>query len=110
MKYTTQDPSKITKEDLQPEEIKEAENFWIREAQSELKAADYPNLSPFVEDGLIRVGSRLSKSHLPYEQVNPVLLPKHHLISSLIMRSAHVHCVNRERGIGFLVANGLPRT
>ena len=99
MKYTTQDPSKITKGELQPEECKEAEDYWIREAQSELKAADYPNLSPFVEDGLIRVGSRLSKSHLPYEQVNPVLLPKHHLISSLIMRSAHkrVRHAGRER-------------
>ncbi len=97
--YAKQDPSKVRTGELQPEECNEAENYWIRKAQRELKVADYPNLSPFIEDGLIRVGSRLNKSQLPYEQVNPVLLPKHHPISSLIMRSAHekVKHAGRER-------------
>ena len=90
IRYAKKDPSKLRREELKPAECKEAENYWIREAQRELVVTDYPNLSPFIEDGLIRVGSRLNKSQLPYEQVNPVLLPKHHHVSSLIMESAHV--------------------
>ena len=99
VKFIKKDPSKVNTDELQPEECKEAENYWIREAQRQLKITDYPNLSPFIEDGLIRVGSRLNKSQLPYEQVNPVLLPKHHHISSLIMKSAHtkVKHAGRER-------------
>ena len=90
IRYAKKDPSKLRREELKPAECKEAENYWIREAQRELVVTDYPNLSPLIEDGLIRVGSRLNKSQLPYEQVNPVLLPKHHHVSSLIMESAHV--------------------
>ena len=90
IRYAKKDPSKLRREELKPAECKDAENYLIREAQRELVVTDYPNLSPFIEDGLIRVGSRLNKSQLPYEQVNPVLLPKHHHVSSLIIESAHV--------------------
>ena len=99
IRYAKKDPPKLRREELKPAECKEAENYWIREAQRELVVTDYPNLSPFIKDGLIRVGSRLNKSQLPYEQVNPVLLPKHHHVSSLIMENAHmkVKHAGRER-------------
>ena len=89
LKFVKKDPSKFKTDELQPEECEEAENYWIREAQRQLKITDYPNLSPFIRDGVVRVCSRLNKSQFPYEQVNPVLLPKHHHISSLIMKGAH---------------------
>ena len=65
IRYAKKDPSKLRREELKPAESKEAENYWIREAQRELVVTDYPNLSPFIEDRLIRVGSRLNKSQLP---------------------------------------------
>ena len=93
------DPTKMRGGELKPEECEDAERYWIREAQRNLKIEEYHNLSPFIEHELIRVGSRLSKSQLPYEQVNPVLLPKQHHISTLIMPSAHekVKHAGRER-------------
>ena len=90
MKFTIRDPSKVRQGVLKPEDLKNAEEYWFRECQRDVKLADYPNLSPFSKDGIIRVGSRLNRSRLPYEQVNPVLLPRSHHISSLIMRSMHI--------------------
>ena len=90
MKFTIRDPSKVRQGVLKPEDLENAEEYWFRECQRDVKLADYPNLSPFSKDGIIRVGSRLNRSRLPYEQVNPVLLPRSHHISSLIMRSMHI--------------------
>ena len=96
-KQAKQDPANIKKGELKPEECEDAERYWIREAQCKSKIQDYPNLSPFIQNGLIRVGSRLNKSELSHEQVNPVLLPKHHYISTLIMRSAHERVMHTGR-------------
>lgn len=46
-------------------------------------------LDPFLEDGLLRVGGRLSKSALPVEVKHPVILSKDLHVSQLILR--HVH-------------------
>ncbi|KAK3740276.1 hypothetical protein QZH41_000195 [Actinostola sp. cb2023] len=99
LKSSLKDPAGIQKGPLQPEEMDASEDYWIRESQRDLKIADYPNLSPFIQDGIIRVGSRLNKSQLPYDQVNPVLLPANCHISTLIMRHMHqrVSHAGRER-------------
>lgn len=53
-------------------------------------------LNPFIgEDRLLRVGGRLGNSELPYDNMHPILLPKHHHITKLIARDEHIkllHC------------------
>lgn len=46
-------------------------------------------LDPCLEDGLLRVGGRLSKAALPEETKNPLILSKDQYISTLILR--HIH-------------------
>ncbi len=76
---------------LLPDKVKKAEQFWLKIAQSSL--GDWKNdcvdLAPFEDRGLIRVGGRLRKSTLQYDQVHPVLLPAGHRVSKLIMDDVH---------------------
>ena len=81
--------------------VEDAERYWFRECQRDVKLADHPNLSPFSECDIIRVGSRMNRSQLPYEQVDPVLLPRKHHVSTLIMKLAHIKVkhAGRERNL-----------
>ncbi|XP_067041082.1 uncharacterized protein [Acropora muricata] len=79
---------------LMPEELKNAEMSWIRSAQEDLKSrmknGEFKTLSPFVDDkGIIRVGGRIDKAIMSYEEKHPVLLPSEHRISLLI--TSHIH-------------------
>ena len=47
------------------------------------------NLDPFLDEGLIRVGGRLDKSNMPVQMKHPVILPKDHHVSVLILRQIH---------------------
>lgn len=48
------------------------------------------SLRPFVDiDGILRVGGRLRKSNLPSELKNPIILPKKHHLTKLIIEQAH---------------------
>jgi len=47
-------------------------------------------LSPFLEGGLIRVGGRLQRSHLPINQRYPAILPKKHTVTELIFTEYHI--------------------
>lgn len=48
------------------------------------------HLDPFVsDDGLLRVGGRLRRASLEYGEKHPVLLPKGHHVSKLIVRHYH---------------------
>ena len=81
---------------LMPEELKKAEMSWIRSAQRDLKSrmknGEFKTLSPFVDDkGIIRVGGRIDKAILSYEEKHPVLLPNEHRISLLITSHMHNH-------------------
>lgn len=50
-------------------------------------------LSPFIdEDGLLRVGGRLSRANLPYDAKHQILLPKKHSITASIIREKHIQC------------------
>ena len=54
------------------------------------KSSDIRALSPFLDDnGLIRVGGRLEKAQIPYEEKHPILLPGRHHISLLLARHFH---------------------
>ena len=44
---------------------------------------------PFVANGVIRVGGRLQRSGLPYDFKHPVVLPKEHHLTGLIILHAH---------------------
>ncbi|XP_018376357.1 PREDICTED: uncharacterized protein LOC108769714 [Trachymyrmex cornetzi] len=47
-------------------------------------------LSPFIdENGIIRVGGRLSRSRLAYAQKHPILIPSRHFLTDLIIRETH---------------------
>lgn len=54
------------------------------------------NLHPFIDiDGLIRVGGRLQNSNLPYGRTHPILLPKRHKLTKLLLEREHLrllHC------------------
>ena len=81
---------------LMPEELKKAEMSWIRSAQRDLKSrmknGEFKTLSPFADDkGIIRVGGRIDKAILSYEEKHPVLLPNEHRISLLITSHMHNH-------------------
>ena len=101
-------------EELGPEELLRAEEFWIRRAQKEAFGAEIEELrrngkattsspskksyrqspvkqlTPFLDgNGVLRVGGRLQRSELAFESKHPVLLPKRHHISKLIIRQYH---------------------
>ena len=78
---------------LSVEELKEAELYWIKEAQLELfqtlKAGAFKVLTPFVDSaGILRVGGRVEVSLMSYENCYPALLPNN-WIATLITREAH---------------------
>ena len=77
---------------LQPIELELAERHWIQQAQGDLPdwQERYKDLTPFVDNGIVRVGGRLGRSSLPYEQVHPILLTSSSQIAKLIMRAIHL--------------------
>ncbi|XP_058803914.1 uncharacterized protein LOC131671475 [Phymastichus coffea] len=55
------------------------------------RGTSFDNLAPFIgDDKVIRVGGRLNKSQLPYNQRHPILLPQNHHITDLIIRQTHL--------------------
>ena len=53
------------------------------------KCSKIYKLDPRMEDGLLRVGGRLSRSSLPQEAKHPVILPKDSHVTRLILRELH---------------------
>ena len=48
-------------------------------------------LKPFIDsNGLVRVGGRIQKSDLPFQLKHPLILPKDHHLSILVLRDIHV--------------------
>lgn len=48
------------------------------------------SLRPFIdENGILRVGGRLSKSNLPFSKKHPIIIPKKHHLTKLIIEQAH---------------------
>ena len=79
---------------LTPEELQQAEIYWIKQAQSTLQSrlerGDFKSLSPFKdENGVIRVGGRVDEAIVSYETRHPALLSSDHWISLLVTRHAH---------------------
>ena len=76
---------------LVPEEIEQAQRYWIASAQRQLGNLEesYKDLAPFDKEGVIKVRGRLRNTPLFHEEIHPIPLPASHLISKLIMGEAH---------------------
>ena len=60
-------------------------------------------LLPFVDEyGLLRVGGRLKRAGLPYEQTHPLILPRRHELTGLLVH--HHHQKGMHRGFNFVLA------
>ena len=78
------------------QELKDSETWWIKKAQLEgfPEGKTDSRLTRFNpkedDDGLLRVDGRLCNSNdLPYDVKHPIILPKDHTVTHLIVRSAH---------------------
>lgn len=90
---------------LQPSELDQALMFLVKHVQAHsfsseiaLLKKDSPNsmpkcfrkLSPFVDDsGFLRVGGRLAHAHVSFEIKHPLLLPRSHPFTTLIIEAFH---------------------
>ena len=81
---------------MSPTELKEAEEFWIKRCQFEafpngVKEPCLTRLTPTKDvNGLLRVNGRLARAEsLSFEAKFPLLLPKKHPLTRLIVQNAH---------------------
>ena len=81
---------------LLPTEICEAETFWIKQAQAQAfpsgeNEGSLTQLNPKSDgDGLLRMDGRLRfADELPYDTRHPILLPKDHPVTRLVIADAH---------------------
>lgn len=52
-------------------------------------------LNPFLDNaGIIRVGGRLNNADIPYNQKHPIVLPKNHKFTKLIIQNEHHKCLH----------------
>ncbi len=77
---------------LSPEEL--AERLWIVQAQvSLLVEKNFPSwrrqFDLFLVQGLWRCGGRLGNADIPYATNHPVLLPRNHHLTTLVVEAAH---------------------
>ena len=76
-----------------PEEMKMGGHMSVR------KSSKLCKLDPFIQDGLLHVGGRLSKSLLPAELKYPAIIPKSSHIAALIVDHYHRKTHHSGRGI-----------
>ncbi|XP_055709929.1 uncharacterized protein LOC129805799 [Phlebotomus papatasi] len=90
---------------LTPVELETAACSVLRHVQQQMFTEDYDTLerkvetseksrffrlNPFLDNnGLIRVGGRIRRAHIQYDQKHPILLPQNHHITRLIAEEAH---------------------
>ncbi|KAL9966671.1 hypothetical protein ACROYT_G024783 [Oculina patagonica] len=81
---------------LLPTEISEAETMWIKQAQMQAFPGGeseglLTRLNPKSDgEGLLRMDGRLRfADHLPYDTRHPILLPKDHAVTRLVIVDAH---------------------
>ncbi|XP_013386926.1 uncharacterized protein LOC106156278 [Lingula anatina] len=79
------------------------------------KTSSLYRLDPFLcEDGPLRVGGRIKRVNLPRELTHPVILPKHHHVTNLIIDHYHTRCghsgsgitLNEVRASGYWIISG----
>ena len=79
--------------ELSVDELNEAERLWIREAQTGLKVdekfSQFSNSLGLIEEGILRCRGRLQNSDLEYNAKYPILIPKNHRLTELIVQRCH---------------------
>ena len=81
--------------ELQLEELQDAEKFWIKLSQNELKSDNkfgqiYKQLRIYRDDqDILRAKGRLEKSSLPFDQKFPIVLPAEGYFVELLVSDAH---------------------
>ncbi|XP_071654107.1 uncharacterized protein [Temnothorax longispinosus] len=91
---------------LTPAEIEQAETIILKTVQREVflkevraleqqqsipKGSKLSSLSPILDqEGVIRVGGRLSQADIPETQKHPILLPAKHHVTTILMRKEHL--------------------
>ena len=77
---------------------KESSRESISERKRIMKKSPLFRLDPFIDDsGILRVGGRLRHAKLEYKEKHPVLLPKGHHVSKLIVRHYHSQVYHQGR-------------
>ncbi|XP_072035816.1 uncharacterized protein [Amphiura filiformis] len=61
------------------------------------KISSLDNLDPMIHDGILRVGRRLRNAPIPDRVKHPMILPKNHHVSNLIIRHTHEHVNHQGR-------------
>ncbi|KAK7879138.1 hypothetical protein WMY93_034081, partial [Mugilogobius chulae] len=61
----------------------------LKEQHRVKRSSPLHKLNPVLQDGVMRVGGRLSRSAMPAESKQPVILPKHCHVSMLVLRDIH---------------------
>ena len=62
------------------------------------------DLQPYLaEDDVLRVGGRLDKSDLSQDAKHPIILPRHHPVTTLVIREIHER--NRHAGVNHVLAD-----
>ncbi|XP_055591310.1 uncharacterized protein LOC129743352 [Uranotaenia lowii] len=69
---------------------------------SPTKQGPLQHLNPVIEDGLIHVTGRLNLADLPEEQKQPILIPREHPFSKIILLNLHV--LNKHAGLEIVLA------
>ena len=104
---------------LTPAELDKAGKLWVKQAQIERFAKEIKELkggggevskqshlkplTPIVDElGVLRVGGRLNRAELPYDAAHPMILPKKHHITRLVVADVHHHC--RHAGVNHVLA------
>lgn len=104
--YNLKHPSSKNTSSISSSEIKDVLHFLVKHVQERTFASELRylskdkssrslskpmrKLSPFLDEhGLIRVGGRLSKGDLAYDVKHPLLLPRDHRLTTLIIESYH---------------------
>ena len=117
--------NRVHGEALHPEEIRDAEEAIIRRVQIEAFPEEYQalkakrailpksrliKLSPRIdESGIIRMDGRLTNAdYLPYDTKRPIILPRGHHVTKLILKHYHDQA-NHAGGMSFILAPLTPR-
>ena len=80
---------------LSVHELQKAETYWLKQVQLEAfpdgdQQKSLAQLNPKDEQGLLRADGRLrNASNIPYNTRHPILLPKDHVVTRLIITDAH---------------------
>ena len=77
---------KLTQQSTYSEEIHDLSNGKNVNSKSDLLS-----LNPFLDKGILKVGGRLENAKIPETQKHPIVLPRNHNITRLIIREEHLN-------------------